>query len=132
MNKLEAILLVDDEPTVIDSIKLNLEAEGYTVITANDGYKALEVLETTTVDIILSDVAMPKLNGYQLYDRISKNPALVSIPFVFLTVRAFDSDIRFGKQLGVDDYLPKPVDLDDLLATIEGKLRRSRERVRKN
>jgi DNA-binding response OmpR family regulator len=79
------------------------------------------------VNIIVADIAMPDMNGYQLYDRVRQNPAWVSIPFIFLTARTMDSDIRYGKELGVDDYLTKPIRAADLLAAVRGKLRRAQQ-----
>jgi DNA-binding response OmpR family regulator len=67
---------------------------------------------------------MPRLNGYQLHQRVIGNPRWVAIPLLFLTARAMDSDIRYGKELGVDDYLTKPVEPEDLLAAVQGRLRR--------
>jgi DNA-binding response OmpR family regulator len=69
---------------------------------------------------------MPRMNGYQLYARIIDNPSWAAIPFVFLTARSLDSDIRYGKELGVDDYLTKPFRVEDLIATVRGGLRRAR------
>jgi DNA-binding response OmpR family regulator len=79
------------------------------------------------VDLILADIAMPRMNGYQLYERVRENPEWVTIPFVLLTARAMDSDIRYGKELGVDDYLTKPIQPEDLLASVQGKLRRAEQ-----
>jgi DNA-binding response OmpR family regulator len=118
------ILIVDDEPDLLHSIELTLTAADYRVLTAADGKAALAALENEAVDIIIADVAMPELNGYQLLERVRQNPAWHSIPVIFLTARKMDSDIRYGKSLGVDDYLTKPIHRADLLAVIEGKLRR--------
>ncbi|NTU79838.1 MAG: response regulator transcription factor [Chloroflexales bacterium] len=68
---------------------------------------------------------MPRMNGYQLYERVRAEPDFVAIPFVFLTARGIDSDIRYGKELGADDYLVKPVEPEDLLAVVAGRLRRA-------
>lgn len=127
MNPIASILVVDDEPDLLDNISLALEAESYQVLTANTGIEALKVLQSRPVDLILADIAMPDMNGYQLYERARQNPEWVTIPFMFLTARTMDSDIRYGKELGVDDYLTKPIHAGDLLATIRGKLRRARQ-----
>jgi len=97
------------------------------VLLAHDGFEALEILQEHPIDLILADIAMPRINGYQLYEQVRENPAWVRIPFLFLTARALDSDIRYGKQLGVDDYLTKPIQPEDLLAAVEGKLRRAEQ-----
>jgi DNA-binding response OmpR family regulator len=70
---------------------------------------------------------MPDMNGYQLYERVVENPQWVMMPFIFLTARALDSDVRYGKELGVDAYLTKPFRKDDLIITVHGRLRRARQ-----
>ncbi|MBN1583216.1 MAG: response regulator, partial [Anaerolineae bacterium] len=110
-----------------DYITMTLESVGHRVLTASNGVEALAVLQSESIDLILADIAMPQMNGYQLYERVRQNPAWGMIPFVFLTARTMDSDIRYGKQLGVDDYLTKPVEPEDLLAAVEGKLRRAQQ-----
>jgi DNA-binding response OmpR family regulator len=121
-----SILVVDDHPDLIGQMALTLEAAGYRVLTARDGIEALAVLESQQVDLVLADISMPRMNGYQLHDRFMQNPRWVSIPFLFLSARSLDSDIRYGKELGVDDYLTKPIEPEDLLAVVRGKLRRAR------
>jgi two-component system response regulator VanR len=127
METVASILVVDDQLDILDNIGLALEAEGYRVLTATDGVEALDVLQSQPVDLILADIAMPRMNGYQLCERVWKNPQWVAIPFVFLTARALDSDIRYGKALGVDDYLTKPIQPEDLLAAVRGRLRRAQQ-----
>ena len=122
-----SILVVEDHVHLLHGLRLNLEAEGYRVVTALNGIEALGILEERPVNLILTDISMPKMNGYQLYERVQQNPAWARIPFVFLTSRTMDSDIRYGKELGVDDYLTKPIELEDLLAVVKGKLRRARK-----
>jgi DNA-binding response OmpR family regulator len=122
-----SILVVDDQPDLVENIKLTLEAADYAVLTAADGIEALEVLPSQQIDLILADIAMPRMNGYQLYERVRGNPQWVTIPFIFLTARALDSDIRYGKELGADDYLTKPIQPEDLLAAVQGRLRRAQQ-----
>jgi two-component system OmpR family response regulator len=121
------ILVVDDQPDLLENLGLALEAAGYQVLTAGDGVEALGLLQSQTVHLILADIAMPRLNGYQLYERVRQNPNWVTIPFLFLTARTLDSDIRYGKELGADDYLPKPIQPEDLLAVVRGKLKRAQQ-----
>ena len=125
-----SILVVDDQPVLLENIKLALEAEGYQVWTAEDGVDALDVLREEHVDLIMADIAMPCMNGYQLYNQVRSDPRWVMIPFVFLTARALDSDIRYGKEMGVDDYLTKPIQPEDLLAAVYGRLRRAEQLAR--
>ncbi len=127
MDLTASILVVDDQSALRDNVRQALEESGYQVLTACDGLEALTALQMQPVDLIVADIAMPRLNGYQLYERVRKNPRWLNVPFIFLTARTLDSDIRYGKQLGVDDYLVKPFQLEDLLAAVEGKLRRAQE-----
>lgn len=127
MNEPPTIVLVDDQVDHLNAVQFMLEAVGYRVIACATGTECLRVLDAQSVDLILADVAMPQMNGYQLLDQVRKHPEWATIPFVFLTARALDSDIRYGKSLGVDDYLTKPIQPEDLLAVVEGKLRRSQQ-----
>jgi len=125
VSTMTSILVVDDEAEIRECMKLILEAEGFQVLTAADGALALTVLRSHTVDLIVSDIQMPGMNGYQFYERVRKQPEWAATPFLFLTVRTMDSDVRYGKELGVDDYLPKPFEPEDLLAAVRGRLRRA-------
>jgi DNA-binding response OmpR family regulator len=80
------------------------------------------------VDLIVTDVMMPRMNGYQFHSRLIEKPEWVMIPVIFLTARDLDSDIRYAKEMGVDDYLTKPVEPEDLLAAVRGRLLRAKMR----
>jgi DNA-binding response OmpR family regulator len=119
------ILIVEDQPSVRACLERILRMSGYRVLVASDGREALVVLDSHDVDLIVADIMMPNMDGYQLFERVVENPGWVQIPFIYLTARALESDIRHGKELGVDDYLVKPVAAKDLLAVVRGKLRRA-------
>jgi DNA-binding response OmpR family regulator len=121
------ILVVDDQPELLDNLGQMLESAGHRTIQANNGVEALARLQSEPVDLIVSDIAMPGMNGYQLYERVRENPAWLAIPFLFLTARDLDSDVRYGKELGADDYLIKPVCLEDLVAAVRGRLKRAQQ-----
>lgn len=127
MSMEHTILVVEDQAALLDNIQLALELSGYRVLTAADGLAALEVLRAQAVDLILADIAMPRMNGYQLYEAVRANPQWMLVPFVFISARGLDSDVRYGKALGADDYLVKPFEVADLLAIVEGRLRRARD-----
>lgn len=129
MHSPTSILVVDDEPDLLSNICLPLEAEGYRVFTAMNGEEALELLQDNAIQLILSDIAMPDMNGYQLFEKVRQNPAWIMIPFIFFSARSLDTDIHYGKELGVDDYLTKPIRGRHLLAVVRGKLRRAQQLI---
>jgi DNA-binding NarL/FixJ family response regulator len=118
------ILVVDDEPAMLQAVAEMLRAHEFHVLTAEDGLQALQVLGEQSPDLIITDIMMPRMNGYQLHQRVSANPSWIWIPFLFLSGKSDEADLRFGKELGVDDYLTKPVDPEDLLAAVLGRLKR--------
>ncbi|MBI3018914.1 MAG: response regulator [Deltaproteobacteria bacterium] len=101
------ILLVDDEKDLVVTIQLLLEAKGYMVVSANDGLSGLEKAKKEKPDLILLDVMMPHLNGYQLCREIKKDPHLKNTPVVMLTAKAQESDRFWGIEAGADDYRGK-------------------------
>jgi DNA-binding response OmpR family regulator len=121
------ILVVDDEPVLLDSLADILQLEGFSVLKASNGLEALDLLQDQTPHLILTDIMMPGMNGYQLYQRVRKNPEWLWIPFIFLTAKGEAEDIRFGKELGADDYLMKPILPEDLVAAVIGRLERYRQ-----
>ncbi len=123
----EMILVVEDNPDMTSALKLALEMEGYQVLTAADGLEALRILERVTPDLILADIMMPRMDGYELYQATHQDERWLSIPFIFLTAKTDKEDIRLGKEMGADDYLVKPVEKEDLIAAIRGKLKRVTE-----
>jgi CheY-like chemotaxis protein len=108
-------------------MKIFLECSGYKVYTSNNGQEAIELMSNFTKppDLILSDIMMPIMNGYDFLQSVSENPEWNLIPFIFLTAKTSPADIRFAKTLGIDDYVTKPFDEEDLLAIVEGRIARS-------
>ncbi len=127
MNDHQTILVVDDEPTVLDSLADVLRLSGYRVLAAMHGLEALSILQSTLPDLIVADVMMPRMNGYQLYHRVRSNPDWNWIPFIFLTAKGEPEDVRYGKEVGADDYLSKPIEPEDLVAAVAGRLERYRQ-----
>lgn len=120
------ILVVEDNVDLLFNLDLILKSNDYRTLLAKNGIDAIEKLEKSNEqpDIIISDILMPKMNGYEFFKTISNDPRWSSIPFIFLSARATRKDIRLGKLLGADDYITKPFEEKDLLATISGKLNR--------
>jgi Response regulators consisting of a CheY-like receiver domain and a winged-helix DNA-binding domain len=121
----ELILIVDDNAKLLAGMKMRLEMVGYQVLVAGDGRDALDLLKSVTPNLIVADVMMPRMNGWELFERIRNDPRLCSIPIVFVTSRTDDESIQKGKGLGAEDYLTKPFKAEELEATIRGKLIRS-------
>ena len=122
------ILVVEDNVDLLYNLNLLLESNNYKPITAKNGKEAIEILSTLgeIPDIIISDIMMPKMDGYEFFKVISNEPRWNRIPFLFLSARSTPKDIRFGKLLGVDDYLTKPFDEKDLLAILSGRIARNK------
>ena len=121
----EQILIVEDDLAMSTGIRDVLDMDGYKVELADNGQEALRVLERFRPDLIISDIMMPEMDGFALLEEIRRRPNWAMIPFIFLTAKGQRTDIRFGKQLGADDYLVKSVDLDDLQVVVRAKLDRA-------
>ena len=125
MSNSPVILLVDDEPSVCDSIQAYLEYNGDLIVKiANNAKEAWKLLEITIPDIIISDVMMPEIDGYQFLERIRHNNRLQTIPVIFLTARGMTADRIKGYNAGCDAYLPKPFDPEELEAIVKSFLER--------
>ncbi|NHI93435.1 MAG: response regulator [Candidatus Lokiarchaeota archaeon] len=123
------ILIVEDNPGILLNLKVTLDFNGFNTNTARNGKEAINNLSKMEVlpDLILSDIMMPEMDGFDFFKNISRDLTWSQIPFVFLTARADPEDIRFGKMLGVDDYITKPFKEEDLIATIRGKIFRNKK-----
>ncbi|MBM3178999.1 MAG: response regulator transcription factor [Chloroflexi bacterium] len=120
------ILIVDDEPRYLRLLEANLRTEGYEVATAKDGLQALEVFSTQPIDLVLLDVMMPRLDGFETCQRLRE---FSNVPIVILTARGEAQDRVRGLDLGADDYLVKPFSATELLARVRAVLRRAQAPV---
>src|SRR5260370_707730 len=129
MTNRHTILVVEDDFNLMQGIRDILALQDYDVLTANNGQDGIDVLQAAhnLPDLIVSDIMMPRMNGYEFYEALRRETRWATIPFIFLTARGEKADIRAGKSLGVDDYIIKPFSAEDLLIVIEGKLRRRKE-----
>lgn len=116
------MLAVDDDPTIQRLLQVNLEMEGYRVILAADGVRALATARRERPDLILLDVMMPELDGWEVCRRVREDPDLAGVPVVFLSARAQEGDILRGSRSGADAYITKPFDPIELLELIEDLL----------
>ena len=116
------ILAVDDEPLYQHLLKVNLEKEGYEVITANNGEEALDMVSNRHPDLVIMDIMMPKLDGITASERIRQ---FSNIPIIFLTARGEEQDRVRGLNIGADDYMVKPFSATELIARVRAVLRRT-------
>jgi len=123
----QTILIAEDNCVLQDWLKVLLESEGFSVISAGNGREALQLMEATIPDLILSDITMPVMDGYTLFDEVRKRLEWISIPFIFLTARSGHDEILEGKKLGAEDYLVKPISRQELTTTIRSRLARTQQ-----
>ena len=118
------LLLVDDEPGLRTAVKAYLEDEGFEVTTANDGEEGWDKAQQLLPDVVISDVMMPRCDGYGLLKRLRADERLGGTPVIFLTAKGMTADRIAGFQAGADDYIPKPFDPDELVARVHNVVRR--------
>jgi len=121
---MEKILIIEDDATMLRGLKDNFEFSGYQVETASDGERGLDVALDSNPDLILLDIMLPKINGYEICRLIRKEK--LDMPIIMLTAKGQESDIILGLNLGADDYVTKPFSIKELLARAEAFLRRRR------
>jgi two-component system KDP operon response regulator KdpE len=116
------VLIVDDEPRILDSLRMNLELDGFQVFEATNGQQALEELRRRLPDLIVMDVMMPEMDGFEALRELRKSS---TVPVILLTVKAEERDVIHGLELGADDYVGKPFSPGVLLSRIRAVLRRA-------
>ncbi len=119
------ILLVDDEPDILEFLKYNLEANGLEVIVGNNGLEALDKLSENP-DLIILDIMMPHLDGYEVYKKIREKEDFKDVPIIFLTAKSEETDEIKGLELGASDYIQKPISPKKLIARVNSNLRKTR------
>jgi DNA-binding response OmpR family regulator len=117
------ILLVEDDPSIVLGLRMNLEREGYSVELAEDGDSGLTRARTGEFDLVILDIMLPKLNGYEVLDSLRKQR--LRTPVLLLSARSSEMDKVMGLDLGADDYIPKPFSVAELLARVRAALRRN-------
>jgi len=121
MNK---ILIIEDHPQMRCKLAMILEREQFQVTTAPNGLIGLDMARSDPPDLVVCDIMMPELDGYQVLEALRADKATAAIPFIFLTAKGERVDQRAGMSIGADDYLTKPVMKDDLLGSIRARLKR--------
>jgi two-component system alkaline phosphatase synthesis response regulator PhoP/two-component system response regulator VicR len=115
----KTVLAVDDERAIVRLIQVNLERQGYTVVTASDGREALEKIAAEKPDLVVLDVMMPYLDGFEVLATLRKNPDTLDLPVIMLTAKAQDADVFRGWSQGVDAYLTKPFNPHELISFVK-------------
>jgi len=122
---METVLIIEDDPTMLVALKDNFEFKGYKVLTAADGEKGLNAALNGKPDLILLDIMLPKINGYEICRLIRAEK--LAMPIIMLTAKGEESDIVLGLNLGADDYVTKPFSIKELLARAAAFLRRTKK-----
>ncbi len=120
------ILVVDDDPDIVQFVRVNLELEGFEVTTAGDGHQAINSALTTAPDVVVLDVMMPGLDGLNVLKQLRTHPAAANTSVILLTAKALPEDRVAGLELGADDYITKPFDINELVARVKAVLRRTK------
>ncbi len=124
MSEPPLVLVADDDPDILSLVTLRLQRDGYEVIGAPDGERAVEKALERTPDLALIDVSMPKLDGYEVTERLRQHEPTSAIPIILLTARVQDSDVARGIEAGADDYVRKPFSMADLRTRVQAALGR--------
>lgn len=123
---MKPILIIEDDPQTAENLQIMLEMEGYQVLVATDGRAGLSLALKELPALVICDVGLPQLDGHGVLRQMRQEPNAHDIPFIFLTARGEKQDQRAGMNLGADDYLCKPIEVDDLLCSIQSRLLRQR------
>ncbi|MCK4524368.1 response regulator [candidate division WOR-3 bacterium] len=118
MAEKRTILLVDDDIFLVDIMAFTFKQSGFEIIKAHNGKEALEVIDKESIDLILTDIMMPVMDGFELAKNIKENPKIRHLPIIFLTAKSNIEDKNKGFSLGINDYVVKPFNLKDLVSRI--------------
>jgi len=122
----EKILVVDDEEHILELLKFNLETNGYKVLCADNGIDALKIARQEVPQLVLLDLMLPKMDGYDVCKEIRKDNSISNMPIIMLTAKGEEFDKILGLELGADDYLTKPFSVRELVARVKAILRRTK------
>ena len=118
------ILIIEDDPDIVELLRYNLERESYRVTSAGTGVEGLAQLERERPDLLILDLMLPEISGFEVCRRLRRNPELQSLPVIMLTARSEEADVIAGIELGADDYITKPFSPRELVARVGAVLRR--------
>ena len=118
------ILIVDDEQDIVELLSYNLEKEGFSIVKAYDGETALELVRSKKPDLMILDLMLPKMNGFDVCKAVRRNPETAHLPIIMLTAKGEEIDKIIGLEIGADDYITKPFSIKELIARVRAILRR--------
>jgi DNA-binding response OmpR family regulator len=118
----KTILIADDEPNIVISLEYLLQRDGYRVVVARDGQEALDAIAASPPDLVLLDVMLPRVSGFDVCQTVRENPALAGMPIVMLTAKGREVEVSKGMALGANAYITKPFSTQELLAQIHALL----------
>jgi two-component system, OmpR family, alkaline phosphatase synthesis response regulator PhoP len=121
----EKILVVDDEENILELIRFNLENSGYKILTANNGNDAIKLVKSEEPQLVLLDLMLPGMDGYEVCKEIRKDNAVSTTPIIMITAKGEELDKILGLELGADDYITKPFSVRELIARVKAVLRRT-------
>ncbi len=119
MSEAKKILIVDDEQDIVETLKFMLEAEGYECFCAYDGENGLTLAKEIIPDLMILDVMMPKINGYKISRLLKYDTKYKDIPIIMVTARSQEEDKLIGQETGVNEYITKPFELDDIIKKVK-------------
>ena len=122
MPRAHTLLVIDDEPAILELLRINFEMEGFTVVSAVDGAQGLEQARAHRPDVIVSDIMMPGVDGLELLRALRRDPTTAAVPVILLSARAQNAEVQRGLELGADDYITKPFDPLELLDRVNAVL----------
>lgn len=118
----KTILVIDDDETMRVALKRIFESEGYKVITAADGTQLSKVIDETSLELIVLDIGLPWINGFELAKLLKENDELKKIPIVFISGKTSEFDVKRGFEVGANDYIKKPFDVEEIKKTVRALL----------
>jgi len=120
------VLVIDDDPVIVELLRVNFEIEGFEVISAGDGREGFERARSDRPDLVLSDIMMPRYDGLQLLTQLKADPATRGLPVILLSAKAQNAEVQQGLDLGADDYVTKPFDPLELIDRVNAVLAKAR------
>ncbi len=124
---MDTILVIEDDKLLVENLAILLESEGYKISIASNGVEGLKSIEKTIPDLIICDINMPHMDGFELKEKLNNSKTTFDIPLLFLTAKTQISELRQGMLLGAEDYIFKPYNSDELISIVKLRLKRRKD-----